>query len=115
MERNGHDSTIGQQQIPHTFCPTCYRPIPPSFLDSDTNGNGNGYGYGEQTADGQAAFKMLYEQYQNNLPSTSPLVVPPGGPLATAAFESGMSAVEELRLLIAQVQDVARVCMVCIQ
>jgi osomolarity two-component system sensor histidine kinase NIK1 len=40
----------------------------------------------------------------------SPLVVPPGGPLATAAFESGMSAVEELRLLKAQVQDVARVC-----
>ncbi|KAI6035900.1 hypothetical protein PISMIDRAFT_686167 [Pisolithus microcarpus 441] len=30
--------------------------------------------------------------------------------LATAAFESGMSAVEELRLLKAQVQDVARVC-----
>ena len=42
--------------------------------------------------------------------SGSPLVVPPGGPLATAAFESGMSAVEELRLLKAQVQDVARVC-----
>lgn len=41
--------------------------------------------------------------------SGSPLVVPPG-PLATAAFESGMSAVEELRLLKAQVQDVARVC-----
>ena len=39
----------------------------------------------------------------------SPLVVPPG-PLATAAFESGMSAIEELRLLKAQVQDVARVC-----
>jgi len=30
--------------------------------------------------------------------------------LAAAAFESGMSAVEELRLLKAQVQDVARVC-----
>ena len=42
-------------------------------------------------------------------PSGSPLVVPPG-PLAAAAFESGMSAVEELRLLKAQVQDVARVC-----
>jgi len=39
----------------------------------------------------------------------SPLVVPPG-PLAAAAFESGLSAVEELRLLKAQVQDVARVC-----
>ncbi|EKM75241.1 Tco1 HAMP domain related type IA HK [Agaricus bisporus var. burnettii JB137-S8] len=32
------------------------------------------------------------------------------GPLAHAAFESGMSAVEELKLLKAQVQDVARVC-----
>ena len=41
--------------------------------------------------------------------SSSPLVVPMG-PLAAAAFESGMSAVEELRLLKAQVQDVARVC-----
>jgi osomolarity two-component system, sensor histidine kinase NIK1 len=42
-------------------------------------------------------------------PSGSPLVVPPG-PLAAAAFESGLSAVEELKLLKAQVQDVARVC-----
>ena len=42
-------------------------------------------------------------------PLSSPLVVPPG-PLAAAAFESGMSAMEELRLLKAQVQDVARVC-----
>ncbi|EEB88200.1 hypothetical protein MPER_14098, partial [Moniliophthora perniciosa FA553] len=32
------------------------------------------------------------------------------GALATAAIESGLSAVEELRLLKAQVQDVARVC-----
>ena len=44
-------------------------------------------------------------------PSGSPLVIPPG-PLSTAAFESGMSAVEELKLLKAQVQDVARVCKV---
>lgn len=41
----------------------------------------------------------------------SPMVLPPG-PLVTAAFESGMSAVEELQLLKAQVQDVARVCKV---
>lgn len=40
---------------------------------------------------------------------SSPMVIPPG-PLAAAAFESGMSAVEELRLLKAQVQDVAKVC-----
>ena len=42
-------------------------------------------------------------------PGGSPLVVPPG-PLAAVAFESGMSAVEELRLFKVQVQDVARVC-----
>ncbi|KAG1868348.1 hypothetical protein DFJ58DRAFT_742708 [Suillus subalutaceus] len=42
-------------------------------------------------------------------PNGSPLVVPPS-PLAAATFESGMSAVEELRLLKAQVSDVARVC-----
>ncbi|KAG1828463.1 hypothetical protein DFJ58DRAFT_877186 [Suillus subalutaceus] len=42
-------------------------------------------------------------------PNVSSLVVPPGS-LTAAAFESGMSAVEELRLLKAQVQDDARVC-----
>lgn len=41
---------------------------------------------------------------------SSPMVIPPNGALAAAAFESGISAVEELRLLKAQVQDVARVC-----
>ncbi len=45
----------------------------------------------------------------SSAPEGSPLVVPPG-PLATAAFESGMSAMEELRLLKTQVQDVSRVC-----
>lgn len=40
----------------------------------------------------------------------SPLVVASDGPLATAAVESGLSAVEELKLLKAQVEDVARVC-----
>ncbi|PSS38101.1 hypothetical protein PHLCEN_2v81 [Hermanssonia centrifuga] len=43
------------------------------------------------------------------VPMSSPMIIPPG-PLAAAAFESGISAVEELRLLKAQVQDVARVC-----
>jgi len=42
--------------------------------------------------------------------SSSPSVVAANGPLATAALESGLSAVEELRLLKQQVQDVARVC-----
>ncbi|KAF9254420.1 hypothetical protein L218DRAFT_886343 [Marasmius fiardii PR-910] len=41
---------------------------------------------------------------------SSPQVVPSGGALETAAIESGLSAVEELKLLKAQVQDVARVC-----
>ncbi|KAK0506475.1 two-component histidine kinase Le.nik1-like protein [Armillaria luteobubalina] len=40
----------------------------------------------------------------------SPLIVAPSGPLATVAVESGLSAVEELKLLKDQVQDVARVC-----
>ncbi|KAG2139179.1 uncharacterized protein EDB93DRAFT_1163732 [Suillus bovinus] len=40
-------------------------------------------------------------------PRGSPLIVPPG-PLPAAAFESGMTVEEELRLLKAQVQDVAR-------
>jgi len=47
--------------------------------------------------------------YNGTSEDGSPLVVPPG-PLVAAAFESGLSAVEELRLLKAQVQDVARVC-----
>jgi osomolarity two-component system, sensor histidine kinase NIK1 len=50
--------------------------------------------------------------YTDMSPDSSPLVIPMG-PLAaaSAAFESGMSAVEELKLLKAQVQDVARVAM----
>jgi osomolarity two-component system sensor histidine kinase NIK1 len=42
-------------------------------------------------------------------PVGSPQIIPPG-PLTAAAFESGMSAVEELKLLKTQVQDVSRVC-----
>lgn len=40
----------------------------------------------------------------------SPAIVPSNNPLAVAAFESGVDAVEELSLLKRQVQDVARVC-----
>lgn len=40
---------------------------------------------------------------------SSYLVVPPGPPVV-AAFHSGMSAVEELQSLKAQVRDIARVC-----
>ncbi|KAJ4465052.1 histidine kinase [Lentinula aciculospora] len=50
------------------------------------------------------------EWYGLSASDESPSVVASGGPLATAALESGLSAVEELRLLKQQVQDVARVC-----
>lgn len=69
----------------HVMCPTCGKVITDSMTMSKISSTFTGS------------------------PSGSPLVVPPG-PLAAAAFESGMSAVEELRLLKAQVQDVARVC-----
>ncbi|KAH9929248.1 uncharacterized protein B0H18DRAFT_953709 [Fomitopsis serialis] len=54
--------------------------------------------------------KNLYTNFDVNAPQLSSPLVVPIGPLAAAAFESGMSAVEELKLLKAQVQDVARVC-----
>ncbi|KAG6333867.1 hypothetical protein ID866_5222 [Astraeus odoratus] len=71
--------------VDHMICPTCGKPITDTMTMSRINSSFDGS------------------------PGGSPLVVPPG-PLAAAAFESGMSAVEELRLLKAQVQDVARVC-----
>lgn len=74
-------------------CPTCRRPVGPGYKSSSTT-NGT-------STQGGGSFQPS--------PDGSPLVVPPG-PLSAAAFESGMSAVEELRLLKAQVQDVARVC-----
>ena len=40
----------------------------------------------------------------------SPSIVPTHGPLATAAKEGDLSAMEELKLLKTQVQDVSRVC-----
>jgi osomolarity two-component system sensor histidine kinase NIK1 len=55
------------------------------------------------------ALGRISSAFKTSASSGSPLVVPPG-PLVNAAFESGMSAVEELRLLKTQVQDVARVC-----
>ncbi|KAG8920499.1 hypothetical protein FRC02_000876 [Tulasnella sp. 418] len=69
------------------FCPTCGRPPGNPITMSRS---GTSYPFSPS-------------------PNGSPLVIPPG-PLTTAAFESGMSAVEELQLLKAQVQDVARVC-----
>ena len=52
---------------------------------------------------------LMVPGYSELSPDSSPLVIPMG-PLAAAAFESGMSAVEELKLLKAQVSDIARVC-----
>ncbi|KIJ62480.1 hypothetical protein HYDPIDRAFT_114607 [Hydnomerulius pinastri MD-312] len=69
----------------HVMCPACGKTITDTVTMNRINGSFDGSSSG------------------------SPLLVPPG-PLAAAAFESGMSAVEELRLLKAQVQDVARVC-----
>jgi osomolarity two-component system, sensor histidine kinase NIK1 len=84
---NTHTSTSAPptSHADHVMCPTCGKAITDSITMSRVS----------------SAF--------TGSPSGSPLVVPPG-PLAAAAFESGMSAVEELRLLKAQVQDVARVC-----
>ena len=83
--QNGTASAPSTSHLEHIGCPTCGKAITDTLTMSRINSSFNGS------------------------PSGSPLVVPPG-PLATAAFESGMSAVEELRLLKAQVQDVARVC-----
>jgi len=85
---NGQTNVFGYNSAPPTsnaHCPSCGKAISDPF--------------------------MLYNavEAENTALGSSPLVVPMA-PLATAAFESGMSAVEELKLLKAQVQDVARVC-----
>ncbi|KAG6379634.1 hypothetical protein JVT61DRAFT_10152 [Boletus reticuloceps] len=82
---NSSASAPSTSHLEHMSCPTCGKVITDSMTMSRINSSFNGS--------------------QSGLP----LVVPPG-PLAAAAFESGMSAVEELRLLKAQVPDVARVC-----
>lgn len=82
-------SSAGYSSAPptaHAHCPTCGKSISDPLM-----------------------FYSPSSELDKSLPGSSPLVVPMG-PLAAAAFESGMSAVEELRLLKAQVQDVARVC-----
>lgn len=81
---NGPASAPPSSHIDHVACPSCGKVI----TDSAT----------------MARIASLAGP-----PVSSPMVIPPG-PLAAAAFESGMSAVEELRLLKAQVQDVAKVC-----
>ncbi|KAH9911696.1 histidine kinase [Amylocystis lapponica] len=85
---NGYNSASAPLSPPaaHVCCPSC----------------------GKTFTDSTAMPKVKVAAFGGE-PTSSPLVVPPG-PLAAAAFESGMSAVEELKLLKAQVQDVARVC-----
>jgi osomolarity two-component system sensor histidine kinase NIK1 len=88
LQRTFSNSSVSAPSTTHLecmSCPTCGKAITDTMTMSRINSSFNGSQSG------------------------SPLVVPPG-PLAAAAFESGMSAVEELRLLKAQVQDVARVC-----
>ena len=86
---NGQTNSSGYNSAPptaHAHCPTC----------------------GKSISDPLILYNASFEAENTSLGS-SPMVVPMG-PLAAAAFESGMSAVEELKLLKAQVQDVARVC-----
>ena len=80
-------------------CPVCGKAVSDTITVSKISAFSKIYAFSDTSAFNNASSS-----------SGSPLVVPPGGPLATAAFESGMSAVEELHLLKAQVQDVARVC-----
>ncbi|KAJ3740011.1 histidine kinase [Lentinula detonsa] len=62
------------------------------------------------SANYQLPASQLREWPRLSASDESPSVVASGGPLAIAAQESGLSAIEELRLLKQQVQDVARVC-----
>ena len=55
------------------------------------------------------AISKEFSAFKTSSPSDFPLVVPPRHPI-NAASESDMGAVEELRLLKAQISDVARVC-----
>lgn len=87
QSQSSRSPSSSNTSVPSPYhCPTCRRPVTKPGTYTGTSGGG-----------------FL------GSPNGSPLVVPPG-PLSAAAFESGMSAVEELRLLKAQVQDVARVC-----
>ena len=81
---SGPASAPPASYVDHVACPSCGKVINDSITTTRFTSN-------------------------NGPPVSSPMVIPPG-PLVAAAVESGMSAVEELRLLKAQVQDVAKVC-----
>ncbi|KAG9087983.1 hypothetical protein FRC06_002273 [Ceratobasidium sp. 370] len=115
--RSAPSSSIGPT-MPAFTCPTCGRHTQgmttaapdvihaPGPLDVVTPAVGMGLGMSGDAAAELRHHLGLGDRFDD---AGSPLVLPPG-PLSAAAFESGMSAVEELKLLKAQVQDVARVC-----
>ncbi|KXN83025.1 hypothetical protein AN958_01913 [Leucoagaricus sp. SymC.cos] len=126
-------SSSGSTSAPptsHAFCPTCGKTISDPMVLPLYAGYGvirpyavltagivNGYGlgpFGLGPLGGTAGMGNGEggdaDSSGINSSGSSPMIVPSMGPLAHAAFESGMSAVEELTLLKAQVQDVARVC-----
>ncbi|ELU41304.1 histidine kinase 1, 2, 3 plant, putative [Rhizoctonia solani AG-1 IA] len=103
--------------MPPFTCHSCGRPMQgpaapdvihaPGPLDVVTPALGMGLGLSDHGA-AELRQKLGFGDHEDD--TGSPLVLPPG-PLSAAAFETpGMSAVEELKLLKAQVQDVARVC-----
>ncbi|GAB1522101.1 histidine kinase osmosensor [Rhizoctonia solani] len=113
--RSAPTSSVGSIMPPFT-CHSCGRPMQgpaapdvihaPGPLDVVTPALGMGLGLSDHGA-AELRQKLGFGDHEDD--TGSPLVLPPG-PLSAAAFESGMSAVEELKLLKAQVQDVARVC-----
>ncbi|KAG8726851.1 hypothetical protein FRC11_014361, partial [Ceratobasidium sp. 423] len=112
--RSAPSSSIASS-MPVFACHSCGRPMQnptvpdvihaPGPLDVVTPAAGMGLGLSDNGA--ELRQKLGFGEHEGD--TGSPLVLPPG-PLSAAAFESGMSAVEELKLLKAQVQDVARVC-----
>ncbi|CAE6501922.1 unnamed protein product [Rhizoctonia solani] len=115
--RSAPSSSIAST-MPVFACHSCGRPMQnptapdvihaPGPLDVVTPALGMGLGLTDHGA-AELRHKLGFGDHDDD--TGSPLVLPPG-PLSAAAFESapGMSAVEELKLLKAQVQDVARVC-----
>ena len=99
-----HQAALAQQANAHTANGGGYSSAPPTA-------NAHCPTCGKSISDPLMLYNTAAASFSSNNPplTSSPLVVPMG-PLAAAAFESGMSAVEELKLLKAQVQDVARVC-----
>lgn len=126
---NNSNGSTSAPPTAHACCPTCgktisdpmvlplyagYGLINPNLTGAGLaglTGVGGVMGNGNATgATGSGGGSNEGDPNGINSNGSSPMIVPSMGPLAHAAFESGMSAVEELKLLKAQVQDVARVC-----